>query len=71
MLIFWSGLSGVAGISFSEMNFYPSPSLHFPSVKCIVYMLLPKSISCFDKLSMSGKVKWFRHITVRPEPVEG
>jgi hypothetical protein len=20
---------------------------------------------------MSGKVKWFQHITVRPEPVEG
>jgi len=33
--------------------------------------LLPKSISCFDKLSMSGKVTGFQHITVRPEPVEG
>jgi hypothetical protein len=26
---------------------------------------------CFDKLSMSGKVMRFQHITVRPEPVEG
>jgi hypothetical protein len=33
--------------------------------------LLPKAISCFDKLSMSGKVTWFQHIAVRPEPVEG
>jgi len=33
--------------------------------------LLPKPISCFDKLSMSGKLKCFQHITVRPEPVEG
>ena len=24
--------------------------------------LLPKSISCFDKLSMNGKVTWFQHI---------
>jgi hypothetical protein len=33
--------------------------------------LLPKSISCFDKLSMNGKVVRFQHTTVRPEPVEG
>jgi hypothetical protein len=33
--------------------------------------LLLKSISCFDKLSMSGKVTSFQHIAVRPEPVEG
>jgi len=36
-----------------------------------LYGLLPKSISCFDKLSMSGKVTSFQHIAVRPEPVEG
>ncbi len=33
--------------------------------------LLRKSIWCFDKLSMNGKVTWFQHTTVRPEPVEG
>ncbi len=33
--------------------------------------LLLKSISCFDKLGMSGKVTWFQHITVRPESRPG
>jgi hypothetical protein len=33
--------------------------------------LLPKPISCFDKLSMIGKVTSFQHNTVHPEPVEG
>ena len=44
-----------------------------------VNRLLPKSISCFDpsallgtgKLSMSGRLTLFQHITIHPEPVEG
>jgi hypothetical protein len=35
------------------------------------YGLLPKLITCFDKLSMNGKITSFQYITIRPEPVEG
>jgi len=39
--------------------------------KSMIHRLLKNSISCFDKLSMNGKLQCFNATSVRPEPVEG